>query len=435
MKRSGFLVLFSAFVAVSLVFGVLPGKSWSASCPDLGYWRLDEQSQPYKDNIFGENATCTNCPSPGTGIVNGAQTFTAGSQVSVPYVSDMDYIFGFGATDSFSLEAWVKADPGNLCTNVQSFLGRVEDWDHLQWYIGCAQGGSSLFVLHDALGKGGEVDGTAKINDGNWHQVVGVRDASANQILLYVDGKPDGSAPITLSSNFKSSTNLTLGWLSYGSDGNHWLGALDEVAVFGNALSAGDVAAQYSKITTSHVGYCDNAPVSTDNPPTAPVLVSPIDNATGVDTSVTFQWNHSTDPEGEAISYDLYYCDNPNPQACAAIANAGAGAKAASLEKKDSVFAGLGGYGAGLLLFGFVLAGGTRRRKKLWALVAILVFSGMFLISCGGGGSGSSSTPPASGLSQDVTGLKNGTTYSWQVVAKDSKGNSTPSKVRTFKTK
>ncbi|HEX3006963.1 MAG TPA: fibronectin type III domain-containing protein [Bacteroidales bacterium] len=41
--------------------------------------------------------------------------------------------------------------------------------------------------------------------------------------------------------------------------------------------------------------------------PTPPVVISPLNNATGVSQNVTLQWAASTDADGDAVTYDLYF--------------------------------------------------------------------------------------------------------------------------------
>ncbi len=56
--------------------------------------------------------------------------------------------------------------------------------------------------------------------------------------------------------------------------------------------------------------FVDNIVFKTPNfnqAPTAPSNPTPANNATGQPTSLTLQWNASTDPEGDPITYDVYF--------------------------------------------------------------------------------------------------------------------------------
>ncbi len=48
----------------------------------------------------------------------------------------------------------------------------------------------------------------------------------------------------------------------------------------------------------------DTPPVE-NNPPTTPTQIYPANNELCIDNAVTFQWNASTDPEGDAIKYTI----------------------------------------------------------------------------------------------------------------------------------
>ncbi len=43
-----------------------------------------------------------------------------------------------------------------------------------------------------------------------------------------------------------------------------------------------------------------------NQPPSIPVLLSPVDKSTEVETSVSLEWNQSIDPEGETVTFELY---------------------------------------------------------------------------------------------------------------------------------
>ncbi len=75
-------------------------------------------------------------------------------------------------------------------------------------------------------------------------------------------------------------------------------------------------------------------------------------------------------------------------------------------------------------------------------LLIAMVTVAMLSVSCGTGGGGDGSTPPSGDIvtqqgtevSQTVSGLMAGTTYSWKVTAYDVNGGETESEVRSFTT-
>jgi hypothetical protein len=165
----------------------------------------------------------------------------------------------------------------------------------------------------------------------------------------------------------------------------------------------------------------------TDAGPNAPQLVSPENDAGVTGTAVDFQWTKSADPDNDAITYHLYYCTNQLMFGCTPVD------VAAAPSLRDSM-AGLGGYGAGMLLAGFAIMGGVRSRRKIFFLIAVLLISGMAVTACGSKSS-SSPAPGAELMTKNVTGLSPGTTYFWKVVADDGNGATTESEeIRSFTT-
>jgi hypothetical protein len=65
-------------------------------------------------------------------------------------------------------------------------------------------------------------------------------------------------------------------------------------------------------------------------------------------------------------------------------------------------------------------------------MIAVLIVSGMLIVSCGGGDGG---TPVAGDeITYTVSGLKTGTTYYWKVISDDGKDGITESDIWNFTT-
>lgn len=160
-----------------------------------------------------------------------------------------------------------------------------------------------------------------------------------------------------------------------------------------------------------------------NSPPSKPRLVSPADGRTGLGTTVEFRWLKSTDPDGDPVTYTLYVCDTSG---CIKRENT------ASLINRNMFYAGTG---PGLLVFGIMLAGGMRGKRKTALLLIMVMAASLFLISCGSGGGGET-VPAADGneIVRTVSGLKPATTYYWKVLADDGNRGITESEVRSFTT-
>ena len=162
----------------------------------------------------------------------------------------------------------------------------------------------------------------------------------------------------------------------------------------------------------------------TNNPPDKSQLVYPADDQQNLSTEVTFQWQPVTDPDGDPVTYDLYYCEDNDPyNNCTSV-------QVASLEEKTDkpLYAGFG-YGGGMILFGIVFAAGFRDRKRIGILALMFIFAGTLLVSCG-----SHSSDDSNYRTYTVTGLNSGATYYWGVAAKDNNGAETQSDVWKFTT-
>jgi hypothetical protein len=147
------------------------------------------------------------------------------------------------------------------------------------------------------------------------------------------------------------------------------------------------------------------------NPPVTPELLHPQNHTNGLDTTLSLEWEESTDPDGDTVMYYLYLSTDPGltgtiPEEIASLGASG-------------VF--YAGTGIGLLFTAF-LSGRTGRRKIALLCAAILV-AGMLAFSCGGGGGGGGGggdgTEAVNTIRYTASGLSPSTMYYWKVVATD----------------
>lgn len=175
---------------------------------------------------------------------------------------------------------------------------------------------------------------------------------------------------------------------------------------------------------------------TTNAVPSAPQLFSPRDTGTGIDTTVDFQWIRSADADNEALTYHLYYCTNSSMLGCS---QADLVTSASTTAAGASPLAGTKGYGMGILLAGFAIAGGMRTRKKIFFFIAVVLLSGMMTVSCHHTDTNLPPPPPpqlpANGLTLSLSGLQPATTYWWKVVADDGNGGKAESETWSFTTK
>src|SRR5690606_12211656 len=153
-----------------------------------------------------------------------------------------DGSFDWRGTDEFTVEFWMKRDSAPAIDSNEAMLGR---WGP-QWWIGVNHDGAP-----EDIGKlrwcnnGQSVLGAAVVNDGLWHHIAVLRRAGV--IEIYLDAQL--AATQTNSFDLTAPDPLTLGYLNTGSPVLGFLrfrGALDEVAIYGEALDVAVLAAHHN---------------------------------------------------------------------------------------------------------------------------------------------------------------------------------------------
>ncbi len=210
---------------------------------------------------------------PGTvpGLVSGPATNSLGvpfgplSGAMVPQLNgvssfaDAGYAAAYNPVGAvpFSISAMFR---GNPCD------GRVQDivaHSASSWRVYMNAGGQLVSIL--GVSTSSQVTSTGVYNDGNWHQLVDVYSPASNPALngtnaLYVDGVLDSLTNGVTPGGIFPGTNLDV---MIGTDpqftnnpdgvGRQFAGQICEVALFTNALTAGQISALYTAIETNNV--------------------------------------------------------------------------------------------------------------------------------------------------------------------------------------
>ena len=196
----------------------------------LGYWNLDnniDDSAPSGTTAddgswIGSTSYTTNDSQFGSAI-----SLTGDNYVSIPDSGDLTHV-----DESITLSVWCK----------------VESWDR-RWQCVISKGDAREYRIarraddsNQIAYAGGSSDifGGA-VNDGEWHHVLGISEKGEGT-FLFVDGLlvATGSAPSLTDSGFP----LLLGE-NPDSPGRQWVGQIDDVALFGEALSEQQAQAVY----------------------------------------------------------------------------------------------------------------------------------------------------------------------------------------------
>ncbi len=201
----------------------------------LAYWTFDEGGGAIAYDTSGNSNTGTVSGSSWTwtsGMFGSAMYFGGGDQVAVSNTASLNPVQGI------TVSAWVNADNW---FNTPRILEKGKS--NNQYALLVNPSTQLVFVVY------GVTNGTALTtppSEGFWHQIAGTYDGSS--ITLYIDGQvvtqqtASGQMPITtdpLAIGFRPGANLNY----------NFSGIIDDVRIYGSALSGSQVAQQYQTDT------------------------------------------------------------------------------------------------------------------------------------------------------------------------------------------
>lgn len=205
-----------------------PYETLVGTSSPVSYYRLDEPAfvPPVAANIGTVGAladgpygagTANNQPGPtasGLGVGNVACQFTGTGQISCGADTGLD-------VTQISVAAWIKVD---AVVPDMTVIAKGADL----WRLQLGANNNLTWTC-----PGGGVMGSANVADGLWHYVVAVSGADGS--ALYVDGVLDTSDATPVATIAPSADPLTIGAMNGTAK---WWGSLDEVTLFGSALTA-----------------------------------------------------------------------------------------------------------------------------------------------------------------------------------------------------
>lgn len=247
------------------------GTYAAAPIPDLAYWKFDEDpglttaSDSSGNNLAG--ALVGSAEFINGGIVGNAIRLQSCSQINMGDILDLN-------DSSFTLAVWVKVTPGQ--TNDMPIISRVTPYQGLGYSLNAGlnigQGPDSSAGAVFAYGSAGGLwyayappAGSEQfhLNDGQWHHLVAVKEIGSER-RLYVDGVQSatawsgwGGAGGFTGLNYPyadPATNFYVGGNRFSPASDYFEGYLDELMVFGRALSTAEVQDLYNS-------YPSTAPV------------------------------------------------------------------------------------------------------------------------------------------------------------------------------
>jgi hypothetical protein len=233
-----------ALIAASDAVGTTPGGGLPPGKPGLdgidAYPFDENQGTVSHDTIGGHDAT----------LVGGA-AWTTGHSGSALALSGSGQFADTGAqlldtTENYSVSAWVKLNDSGDGTAGGAFQTMVsqDGANHSAFFLQYSGADRRLAFSF----AGGRALAPAAPVPGQWYHVVGVRDAAAGQLKLYVDGQLAGTKDACLGE--ASTGHTVIGRAQYGGQQvDHLNGAVDQVHVYDRALTDADVAALFTSGT------------------------------------------------------------------------------------------------------------------------------------------------------------------------------------------
>ena len=197
-----------------------------------------DQSGNGHNGICRQDQSMTKAPTivPGPVGLGDALYFDGNFYVEIPNHEDFDI------TNSITISLWFKVDQFN--TDWQTMFCRG-DWSWRLARNSSTDGVSfHLSGFGDIYGSWGGIN----VNDGQWHQIVGVWSGSGTATKLWIDGIRDTARDDVLTGSINTSGNdpVTIGaQINGGSLGRQWDGSIDEVRLYNRALSDSDVEELY----------------------------------------------------------------------------------------------------------------------------------------------------------------------------------------------
>ena len=208
----------------------------------VGWWTFDGSdisgTTATDKSGSGNDGTLGGSPSLGIGKIGQALAFD-GTQdwVSVP-----DAQSWAGSGKSFSIATWVKTQ--DSVSSNEAFVTNYPTTSQTPFFMLGVDGTNSFFWVRNTSSASSKATGSyAAVEDGRWHHLVGVRDASTNYTYFYIDGVLAGSAG---GAGGDVSSGTSFAFMRHAST-RYTQGSLDDVRVYDRALSADEVKQIYGE--------------------------------------------------------------------------------------------------------------------------------------------------------------------------------------------
>lgn len=223
----------------------------------LADFPMDEIANGEVKNMVTGAATVVGSVSAAQGVKNGAIEFDGSGYLTQPIYDDLQV-----GAESFTVELWMKSTDEDcylFCIgthNHDNVAGGTGNWIGLERVASSSR--FNFSIDDDKTKTDCGASNHALAFDGEWHHIACVRDASAGETRLYIDGKLDmtktgvGTGAI----NFSSSELFFIGGddePTAGREHRTFEGTLDELKVYPRALAADEIKESYESLDPNAV--------------------------------------------------------------------------------------------------------------------------------------------------------------------------------------
>lgn len=223
----------------------------------IAHWRFDEGA----DNMCsgGSNDVC-NSGNQGSGLDGAGNTFTSPATSTSGWTQGGKFGRGLtfdGSSDYISMSSATGLPTGATERTISAWVkpsSSLQDGVVMSWGSNSANQLSGLRMLSSGKVRcnshTNDLDSNDSITAGSWHHIACVYDGT--KWTAYINGKPSGTLSVTLNTTNGANTPA-IGRLNY-TAANFFFGAIDDVKVYGGALTAEEIKLDFNRGASQVLG-------------------------------------------------------------------------------------------------------------------------------------------------------------------------------------
>lgn len=219
----------------------------------VGYWKFDEGSgtTAYDSSPLANNLTLSTASWVTSGKLNTAFNGEGSRWVSRADDADLD----FNATDSFTISGWFRSDNASN-PGATEYLVTKSNATTAGYAMYINTSGQACIGIDDDTSWGPDIAScsSADIYDTNWHHILGMRDVTADQTKLFVDGVLVDSDTDPTSATLENSLTFYVADRDGSNNGNEFVGDVDELKIYRTALTDEQVKTEFLAGKSSKLG-------------------------------------------------------------------------------------------------------------------------------------------------------------------------------------